>query len=69
MGLNPAVTILSLNHLRLNASNEKITHRATIKIGQRIRDIVALDNQRLVMALEGQSTPAIGILQSKKSIN
>ena len=69
MGLNPAVPIFSIHHFRLDQSNSEITHKSTIKIGERIRDIGVLDQTKLVLALEGNNTPAIGILQSIKSIN
>jgi hypothetical protein len=69
MGLNPAVPIFSIHHFRLNQANNAIIHQATIKIGERIRDISVLDQTRLMLALEGNNTPAIGILQSIKSNN
>ena len=69
MGLNPAVPIFSIHHFRLNQANSEVIYKSTIKIGERIRDISVLDQTRLVLALEGNNTPAIGILQSVKSIN
>jgi hypothetical protein len=64
MGLNAAVAIQSLHHFRMNSAYNKITYESVIKIGERIRDLEVLDDKRLVMALEGNGTPAIGILQA-----
>ncbi|NNC98812.1 MAG: hypothetical protein HKN85_01385 [Gammaproteobacteria bacterium] len=66
MGLNTRVAIHSLLHFRLDKNTGEITHQATLKIGERIRDIVVLNDTQLLIAMEGNSTPSIGLIEAKR---
>lgn len=66
MGLNPSLPIFSLHHFRLDSQSRQIETESIIKIGERIRDVEVLDAKRVVMALEGNGTPAIGVLRFYK---
>ena len=64
MGMNPKVAIHSLHHIRIDANNNQIIRQSIIPIGERTRDMHLLDDKRLLLALEGNNTPAIAILKA-----
>ena len=53
---------LSIHHIRFDENFNKITFEEIIPIGERVRDIIYIDENKIVLLIL-ENTPAIGILK------